>query len=158
MKLEIKKIDGTGSGKKLDLAKDVFAVEPHDHSIWLTVRAELAHKRQGNAQAKNRSAVRGGGRKPWRQKGRGAARAGTIRSPLWKGGGQIFPPSKREYRFRVNKKVKKLARKSALTYKMKEKKIHLVEDFKIDKPKTKKMFEILKGLGLDGNRVLWILS
>ncbi len=110
--------DGTKSGETLELNDEIFKVEPNDHAIYLDVKASLANKRQGTHKSKERSEVRGGGKKPWRQKGRGGARAGTTRSPLWVGGGTVFGPKPRDYHQDVNKKVKKLARKSALSYKV----------------------------------------
>jgi large subunit ribosomal protein L4 len=157
VKLDIYKTDGSVTGKKGTLISDIFCIEPNDHAIWLTVTAEMASRRQGTAMAKNRSAVRGGGRKPWRQKGRGTARVGTIRSPLWKGGGRIFGPTPKDYRKRVPKKVSRLARKSALSYKAKGEKIQLIEDFSFDSPKTRQIAEILKQLGLDAKKTLLLI-
>src|SRR3989339_1143753 len=105
MKLDIYKIDGKSSGKKIDVSKDIFGIEPNDHAIYLAVRTYLANQRQGTHKTKERSEVRGGGKKPWKQKGRGGARAGTIRSPLWVGGGSIFGPKPRDYSQEIPKKV-----------------------------------------------------
>ena len=157
VKLDIYKTDGSVTGKKRTLLSDIFSIEPNDHAIWLTITAEMASRRQGTVMAKNRTAVRGGGRKPWRQKGRGTARVGTIRSPLWKGGGRIFGPTPRDYRKRVPKKVSRLARKSALSYKAQGEKIQLVEDFSFDGPKTKQIVEILKQLALDTTKTLLLI-
>ena len=157
VKLDVNKTDGSSTGKKGTLRADIFGIEPNDHVIWLAVTAEMANRRQGTASAKNRSAVRGGGRKPWRQKGRGTARAGTIRSPLWRGGGRIFGPMPRNYYRKVPKKINQLARKSALSYKAKDTKIHLVEDFSFDMPKTKQMVDILKQLQLNGAKTLLLI-
>jgi large subunit ribosomal protein L4 len=154
MKLDIYKIDGTKSGKKIDLADSVFGIEPNDHAIYLSVKAYLANQRQGTHKAKERKEVRGGGRKPWRQKGRGTARAGTTRSPLWVGGGTIFGPRPRNYRQELPKKVKRLARKSALSYKAKDKQLMVVEDFLFEAPKTKEFAELLQALNSDGKKVL----
>jgi large subunit ribosomal protein L4 len=154
MKLDIYKTDGSVSGKKINLSDDIFAVEPNDHVIYLTVKAYLANQRQGTHKAKERGEVRGGGKKPWRQKGRGGARAGTIRSPLWIGGGTIFGPRPRNYRQDLTKKVKSLARKSALSYKAKDDQIMVVEDFKFDQPKTKELINMLKALKVDDKKVL----
>ena len=123
MKLEVYKTDGTKSGEQVELSKDIFEIEPNDHVIYLAVKAFLANQRQGTHKAKERSEVRGGGKKPWRQKGRGGARAGTTRSPLWVGGGSIFGPKPHTYTQKLNKKVNTLARKSALSYKAKAKQI-----------------------------------
>jgi large subunit ribosomal protein L4 len=154
MKLEVYKIDGSKSGETVELSDAIFGIEPNDHVIYLAVKAHLANKRQGTHKAKERSEVSGGGRKPWRQKGRGTARAGTIRSPLWVGGGTVFGPRPRSYRQKLNKKVMKLARKSALSYKAKAEQILIVEDFDFEAPKTNKFAEILKSLNLDGKKVL----
>jgi large subunit ribosomal protein L4 len=156
MKLDIYKIDGTKSGEKIELKDEIFKIEPSDHAIYLTVKAYLANRRQGTHKSKERSEVRGGGKKPWRQKGRGGARAGTTRSPLWVGGGTIFGPKPRDYHQDVNKKVKKLARKSALSYKVKDKQLMVVEDFNFDAPKTKEFSDILKALKLEDKKSLFL--
>ena len=158
MKLDVYKIDGSKSGDSITLDKNIFGIEPNDHVIYLSVKAHLANKRQGTHKAKERNEVRGGGRKPWKQKGRGTARAGTTRSPLWVGGGTIFGPKPRDYSQSVNKKVKKLARKSALSYKAKSEQIVIVEDFNFDNPKTKDFVEVLKSLNLDGKKTLLLTS
>lgn len=157
MKLDVYKIDGSTTGEQLKLLPEIFSIEPNDHAIWYVVTTEMANRRQGTVGTKNRSAVHGGGRKPWRQKGRGTARVGTIRSPLWKGGGRIFGPTPRSYRKRVPKKVNRLARKSALSYKAKEEKVRLVEDFSFEIPKTKQMVDILKQLQLDATKTLLLV-
>ncbi len=154
MKLDVYKIDGTKSGESISLDKNIFGIEPNDHVIYLSVKAHLANKRQGTHKAKERSEVRGGGKKPFKQKGRGGARAGTTRSPLWIGGGTIFGPRPRNYSLSLNKKVKKLARKSALSYKAKADQIVIVEDFNFEKPQTRKFADILKALKLDGKKTL----
>ncbi len=158
MKLDVKKITGKSSGEELTLSKKVFGAEPNEHAIWQVVTAQLAHQRQGTSAAKNRSLVSGGGKKPWKQKGRGTARAGTIRSPLWVGGGRIFGPEPRNYNPRLNKKVNRLARISALSLKAREEKIQLVEDFIFDEVKTKKVAELLKNLKLSDTKTLLITS
>lgn len=154
MKLDVLKIDGSKSGEQIELSDDIFAIEPNDHVIYLDVKAYLANQRQGTHKTKERAEVRGGGKKPWRQKGRGAARAGTTRSPLWVGGGTIFGPRPRSYRQKLNVKVKRLARKSALAYKAKANQIMIVEDFNFDAPKTKKFVELLDALNINGKKVL----
>jgi large subunit ribosomal protein L4 len=154
MKLDILKIDGTASGKKLDLSDDIFGIEPNDHAIYLAVKAHLANQRQGTSKSKERGEVNGGGKKPWKQKGRGGARAGTSRSPLWVGGGTIFGPRPRDYRQDLNKKLRKLARKSALSYKVKDNQLIIVEDFVLDKIKTKDFSKILTDLKVKGKKVL----
>lgn len=158
MELDVQKIDGSASGEKVKLPKHVFGVEPHQHSVYLAVKAQLANMRQGTASSKNRTEARGGGRKPWRQKGRGAARAGSTRSPLWVGGGRVFGPRPRDFSMKLPKKVKTLARKSAYSDKVKAGKVTVIEDFKLNAPKTKEMFEILKKLGLTETKTLLLLS
>lgn len=154
MKLDVLKIDGTKSGESIELSDDIFAVEPNDHVIYLSVKAFLANQRQGTSKAKERSEVHGGGKKPWRQKGRGGARAGTSRSPLWVGGGSIFGPKPRDYRQKVNKKVSSLARKSALSYKAKANQIIVVEDFNFEAPKTKSLVDVMAALKVAGKKTL----
>lgn len=154
MTLEILKIDGTKSGKKVKLDDSIFGIEPNDHVIYLSVKAYLANQRQGTHKTKERSEVRGGGKKPWRQKGRGTARAGTSRSPLWIGGGTIFGPRPRNYRQDLPKKVKRLARKSALSYKAKDNQLLVIEDFSFEEPKTKEFNKILQALDAEGKKVL----
>ena len=158
VKLDVYKTDGKPTGDQVALPGKVFGIEPNNHAIWLAITTEMANKRQGTVQTKNRSAVRGGGRKPWRQKGRGTARAGTIRSPLWVGGGRIFGPSPRSYHKKITKKMKILARKSALAVKAREDRIKLVEDFAFEQPKTKQMELILKQLKLTNDKTLLITS
>lgn len=154
MTLDVFKIDGSKSGEKVNLTDSIFAIEPNDHAIYLSVKAYLANQRQGTHKAKERGEVSGGGKKPWKQKGRGGARAGTTRSPLWVGGGTIFGPRPRDYRQDLPKKVKRLARKSALSYKVKDEQVIVVEDFSIDQPKTKEFTKILNALKVDGKKVL----
>lgn len=154
MKLDILKIDGTISGEQLELSDDIFGVEPNDHAIYLAVKAYLANQRQGTSKSKERGEVRGGGKKPWKQKGRGGARAGTSRSPLWVGGGTIFGPRPRDYRQDLTKKLKRLARKSALSYKVKDNQLLIVEDFVLDAAKTKDFSKILTDLKIRGKKVL----
>ena len=154
MKLKVYKTNGKTAGEQIELADDIFGIEPNDHAIYLSVKAYLANQRQGTHKAKERSEVRGGGRKPFKQKGRGGARAGTIRSPLWIGGGTIFGPRPRNYRQDLPKKVSRLARKSALSYKVKDEQLMIVEDFNFDEPKTKELLKILNALKVDGKKVL----
>jgi large subunit ribosomal protein L4 len=158
MKLEVYKQDGTKSGETVELSKEIFEIEPNDHVIYLAVKAYLANQRQGTHKAKERSEVRGGGKKPWKQKGRGGARAGTTRSPLWIGGGSIFGPKPRDYRQKLNKKVLALARKSALSYKAKANQILVVEDFNFEAPKTKDFISILNALKVKGKRTLLLTN
>jgi len=154
MTLEILNIDGKPSGKKVKLDDEIFGIQPNDHAIYLSVKAFLANQRQGTHKAKERAEVRGGGRKPWRQKGRGTARAGTIRSPLWIGGGTIFGPRPRDYRQKLPQKVKQLARKSAFSYKVKDEQLIIVEDFSFEKPKTKDFISMMEALNLNGKKIL----
>ena len=158
MKLDIYKKDGTKSGETIELSKEVFEIEPNDHVIYLSVKAYLANQRQGTHKSKERSEVHGGGKKPWKQKGRGGARAGTSRSPIWVGGGTIFGPKPHDYRQKLNKKVYSLARKSALSYKAKANQIVVVEDFNFDKPKTKDFAAILSALKATGKRTLLLTN
>ena len=137
---------------KLD--DEIFGIQPNDHAIYLSVKAFLANQRQGTHKAKERSEVSGGGKKPWRQKGRGTARAGTTRSPLWIGGGTIFGPRPRDYRQKLPQKVRQLARKSALSYKAKDEQLIVVEDFSFDKPKTKDFVSMMESLKLNGKKIL----
>jgi large subunit ribosomal protein L4 len=154
MTFDIYNTDGSVSGEKLDLSDEIFGVEPNDHAIYLSVKAYLANQRQGTHKAKERAEVRGGGRKPWRQKGRGAARVGTTRSPLWVGGGTIFGPRPRNYRQDLPKKVKRLARRSAFSYKVKDEQLIVIQDFTFETPKTKEFLAMLQALKSDGKKVL----
>jgi len=154
MKVDVLKIDGSPLGKKCELRDDIFGIEPNDHVLYLSVKSYLANQRQGTHKAKERGEVRGGGKKPWKQKGRGGARAGTIRSPLWVGGGTIFGPRPRDYREELPKKVVKLARKSAFSHKVKANQLVVVEDFKFDSPKTKEFVKILNNLKISGKKTL----
>lgn len=158
MKVDVYKIDGTKSSSKVELSNDIFGIEPNDHVIYLAVKTYLANQRQGTHKAKERAEVRGGGKKPWKQKGRGGARAGTSRSPLWVGGGTIFGPRPRNYRQKLNKKVLQLARKSALSYKAKASQIMIVEDFDFDSPKTKELVNILSSLNVNGKKTLLLTA
>ncbi|TVQ00493.1 MAG: 50S ribosomal protein L4 [Balneolaceae bacterium] len=157
MKLTIYKIDGTSSGAEADLNESIFGIEPNETVLYEDVRRILANKRQGTAKTKERSEVRGGGRKAYKQKGTGMARRGTIRSPLLKGGGTVFGPKPRDYSVRLTKKAKRLARKSALSLKAREDAIRIVEEFKFEGPKTRQVTDILTALQLDGKKVLLII-
>ncbi len=154
MKFDVYKVDGTKSGEAVELSDEIFGVEPNDHVIYLAVKAYLANQRQGTHKTKERNEVRGGGKKPWKQKGRGTARSGTSRSPLWVGGGTIFGPKPRNYRQKLNKKVKKIAVKSALSQKVRAEQLKIVEDFNFDAPKTKEFTQILSSLNAYGKRIL----
>ncbi|MCD8215975.1 MAG: 50S ribosomal protein L4 [Clostridiales bacterium] len=140
------------SGEKvgqIELSDSLFAAEINEHVLHLAVVQQLANNRQGTQSALTRAEVRGGGRKPWRQKGTGRARQGSIRSPQWKGGGVVFAPKPRDYSFKLNKKVKRLALKSALTAKYNDYKVIVLEDLKFDAPKTKEMAGVLKAIGAE---------
>lgn len=158
MTLDIYKIDGKTTGEKVELSDSIFSIEPNDHAIYLSVKSYLANQRQGTHKTKERSEVRGGGKKPWKQKGRGGARAGTIRSPLWVGGGTIFGPRPRDYRQELPKKLKRLARKSAFSYKAKDLQLLVVEDFSMEKPRTKEFTKMLEALNISGKKVLLLTS
>ncbi len=158
MQLDVLKIDGSPTGEKVELSPAVFEIEPNDHAIYQAVTAHLANARQGTHKTKTRSEVRGGGKKPWKQKHTGRARSGSIRNPVWVGGGTIFGPKPHTYEKKVNDKVKMLAKKSALSYKAKDNSLIVVEDFSIEEVKTKKFVEILGSLGLKGKKTLMLLS
>jgi len=158
MKLPIFARDGSTLTEEIEIPEELVQTEPNDHAIWLAVCSEMAHRRQGSAATKSRSHVRGGGRKPWRQKGRGQARAGTIRSPLWVGGGRIFGPIPHAYDVAIPKKVRLLARRSAMTYKLRENKVRLIEDFSLETPKTKDMAAVLDSLGLAEGKTLFLTA
>ena len=156
MDLDVLKTNGSSSGNKVNLPKHVFGIEPSENAIYLAVKVQNTNSRQGTASTKTRSMVRGGGRKPWRQKGRGTARAGTTRSPLWVGGGTIFGPRPRNYRQDLPKKLKRLARKSALSHKVKDEQLMIIQDFSFETPKTKEFSKILQALKAEGKRVLFL--
>jgi large subunit ribosomal protein L4 len=158
MKVAVVDIQGKDTGRKVELSKDVFGIEPNNHAIYLDVKSHLANKRQGTHKAKERSEIKGSTRKIKKQKGTGTARAGSIKNPLFRGGGRVFGPRVRDYSQKVNKKVKRLARKSALTLKAQEKSIIVLEDFKIDTPKTSAYIAILKSLGIDSKKSLLVLA
>ncbi len=144
-------------GKEVSLNDEIFGAEPNAHVVYQTVRMYLANQRQGTHKAKERSEVRGGGKKPWRQKGRGTARAGSTRSPLWVGGGTIFGPRPRSYRMKLPVKVRQLARKSAFSMKAQDGQVMVVDDFTVTEPKTKNVFEILQALSLEGRKTLLLV-
>lgn len=149
MQVEVYTKDGQKSGKTITLPDEVFGIEPNRHVIYLAVKAQQANQRQGTHKTKTRKEVSGGGKKPWKQKGRGVARAGSIRSPLWVGGGRVFGPQPRDYSQSINQKVKKLARKSVLSLKAQSGELVVVEDFTLENGKTKDMTAILKNFGAD---------
>ncbi len=157
MEVSVLNINGQETGRKVALNDAIFGIEPNDHVIYLDVKQYLANQRQGTAKAKERSEHAGSTRKLGRQKGGGGARRGDINSPLLKGGGRVFGPQPRDYGFKLNKKVKVLARKSALSYKAQENAIIVVEDFNLEAPKTKDFVNITKNLKVDGKKTLVVL-
>ena len=157
MDINVLDIKGQETGRKVTLNESVFGIEPNDHVIYLDVKQYLANQRQGTAKSKERSEHKGSTRKLGRQKGGGGARHGDINSPLLRGGGRVFGPKPRDYGFKLNKKVKQLARKSALTYKAQENAIIAVENFNIETPKTKEFLNIAKNLKVDGKKILLVL-
>ena len=158
MKIVVHKTSGKATTKKVDLNNNVFGFTPNDHAIYLDVKQYLAAQRSGTHKAKERSDVKGSRRKLRKQKGSGAARVGDIKNPLFRGGGRVFGPRPRKYDLKVNKKVKRIARKSALSYMAKDKNIIVLEDFTIDTPKTKQYLDILTNFGLQDNKTLLVLS
>ena len=158
MKLAVHSITGKETSKKVDLSTDVFGVEPNDHAIYLDVKQYLAAQRSGTHKAKERSDVKGSRRKLRKQKGSGAARVGDIKNPLFRGGGRVFGPRPRKYDFKINKKVKRLARKSALSYMAKDKNIIILEDFSFDAPKTKSFMDFLNNFDQLDNKTLLVLA
>jgi large subunit ribosomal protein L4 len=158
MKLEVLNIQGQKTGREVDLPEDIFGIEPNEHSVYLAVKQYLANQRQGTHKAKERGEVAGSTRKIKRQKGTGTARAGDIKNPLFRGGGRIFGPKPRDYGIRLNKKVKALARKSALSSKATAGQIIVVEDFAFESPKTKEFINILQNLKLDGQKIVLVTS
>ena len=158
MEVAVLKYSGEATSKKVNLADDVFGIEPNDHAIYLDVKSILANQRQGTHKSKQRNEISGSSKKLKKQKGTGGARAGNIKNPQFKGGGRVFGPVPRDYSFKLNKKVKDLARKSALTYKAKDNSIAILEDFSFDAPKTKQFTSLLKALSLGDKKTLLILS
>jgi large subunit ribosomal protein L4 len=157
MEVNVLNIKGQETGRKVTLNESIFGIEPNDHVLYLDVKQYLANQRQGTAKAKERSEHKGSTRKLGRQKGGGGARHGDINSPLLKGGGRVFGPKPRDYRFKLNKKVKALARRSALSYKAQENAVLVVEDFSLEAPKTKDFVNITKNLKVDGKKILLLL-
>ena len=156
MELEVLKITGESTGRKVQLNENIYGIEPNDHCIYLDTKQFLANQRQGTHKAKTRSEISGSTRKLFRQKGTGGARRGDINSPVLRGGGRVFGPVPRDYSFKLNKKVKRLARRSALSYKMQEANIVILEDFTFDTIKTKKMVEVLNNLKVNGGKNLFV--
>lgn len=158
MKVAVLDIKGKDTGRKVELSDDIFGIEPNEHAIYLDVKHYMANQRQGTHKAKERAEIAGSTRKIKKQKGTGTARAGSIKSPVFRGGGRVFGPRPRSYSHKLNKGLKRLARKSALSLKSKEKELMVVEDFNFDAPKTKNFVEFLKALGIDNKRSLVVLG
>jgi large subunit ribosomal protein L4 len=158
MEITVFTIGGKETGKKIELKNSIFDIVPNDHAIYLDVKQFLANNRQGTHKSKKRGEVAGSTRKIKRQKGTGTARSGSIKSPIFRGGGRTFGPLPRDYNFKLNKKLKQLARFSALTYKAKENAIHVVEDFKFEAPKTKEYSNLLNNLNLNDKKSLMVLT
>ena len=158
--MEVKVIDVNGkeTGRKVQLSDSVFAIEPNNHAVYLDVKQYLANQRQGTHKAKERAEVAGSTRKIKKQKGTGTARAGSAKNPLFKGGGTVFGPRPRSYSFKLNKSLKRLARKSAFSIKAKEDNLLVVEDFNFETPNTKNFINVLKALGLDNKKSLFVLG
>jgi large subunit ribosomal protein L4 len=157
MEVALLKYSGEKSTKKLTLPETVFGIEPNDHAIYLDVKSYLANQRQGTHKSKQRNEISGSSKKLKKQKGTGGARAGNIKNPQFKGGGRVFGPTPRDYSFKLNKKVKDLARKSALTYKAKDNAIAVLEDFSFDSPKTSQYVKMLSAISLADKKTLFIL-
>jgi len=157
MDLAVLKSNGEDSGRKVSLADTVFGIVPNDHAIYLDVKSYLANQRQGTHKSKQRNEITGSSKKIKKQKGTGGARAGNIKNPLFKGGGRVFGPAPRDYSFKLNKKLKDLARKSALAYKAKDMAISVLEDFTFETPKTKAYINLLSSLSLDNKKTLLVL-
>lgn len=158
MKVAVLDINGKETGRKVELSDAVFAIEPNNHAVYLDVKQYLAHQRQGTHKSKERAEIAGSTRKIKKQKGTGTARAGSIKSPVFRGGGRIFGPRPKDYKQKLNKNVKRLARRSALTLKSKDNAILVIEDFNFETPKTKDFKQILKSLGLENKKSLFVLG
>ena len=158
MKVAVLDITGKDTGRKVELSKDVFGIEPNDHAIYLDVKQYLANQRQGTHKSKERAEIVGSTRKIKKQKGTGTARAGSIKSGVFRGGGRMFCPRPRNYSFKLNKNLKRLARKSALSIQANDKNLVVIEDFNFDAPKTKNFVDVLKALELDTKKSLFVLN
>ena len=158
MELTVYNIEGNKTDKTVSLNDDIFGIKPNEHAIYLDVRHHLANRRQGTHKVKGRSQVKGSTRKLRRQKGTGMARVGDIKSPIFRGGGTVFGPKQRDYSFKLNKKVKRLARKSALSQKTNDNNMIVIEDFSLEAPKTKDYLEILKKFNIDSKKSLLVLG
>ena len=157
MELKIYNIQGKETGASVQLADAVFGIEPNDHAIWLDVKQYLANQRQGTHKSKQRNEIAGSTKKLKRQKGTGGARAGGIKNPLFHGGGRVFGPQPRDYSFKLNKKLKSLARRSALTYKAKGEAIRVIENFSFEAPKTKSFLAVMNAMALANEKVLVVV-
>ncbi|MFY7988111.1 MAG: 50S ribosomal protein L4 [Flavobacterium sp.] len=158
MEVKVLDINGKDTGRKVQLSDSVFGIEPNNHAVYLDVKQYLANQRQGTHKAKERAEVAGSTRKIKKQKGTGTARAGSKKSPLFKGGGTVFGPRPRSYSFKLNKSLKRLARKSAFSLKVKESNLVVVEDFNFETPNTKNFINVLKALGLENKKSLFVLG
>ncbi len=158
MKVAVLDIKGKETGRKVELSDAVYGIEPNNHAVYLDVKQYLAHQRQGTHKSKERAEISGSTRKIKKQKGTGTARAGSIKSPVFRGGGRIFGPRPKDYTQKLNKNLKRLARKSALSIKSKENAILVLEDFNLEVPKTKDFVQILKSLGLENKKSLFVLG
>lgn len=158
MKVAVLDYTGKNTGREVELSDAVFAIEPNDHAVYLDVKQHLANKRQGTHKAKERAEIAGSTRKIKKQKGTGTARAGSIKSPVFRGGGRVFGPRNRDYSFKLNKNLKRLARKSAFSLQAKDANIIVLEDFNFEAPKTKEFVNVLKALELDNKKTLFVLG
>lgn len=158
MKVAVIDSKGKDTGRKVELSKEVFGIEPNNHAVYLDVKQYLANQRQGTHKSKERAEISGSTRKIKKQKGTGTARAGSIKSGVFRGGGRMFGPRPRDYSFKLNKNLKRLARKSALSIQAKDKNLVVIEDFNFDTPKTKNFIDVLKALELDTKKALFVLS
>ena len=158
MKVSVLDIQGKDTGRKVELSDAVYAIEPNKHAVYLDVKQYLANKRQGTHKAKERAEISGSTRKIKKQKGTGTARAGSIKSPVFRGGGRVFGPRPKDYSFKLNKNLKRLARKSALSIQAKENNIIVVEDFNFESPKTKYFTAVLSALGIENKKSIFVLA
>ena len=157
MELQVYTKSGELAGRTIKVSDKVFGSEPNEHVVYLAVKSQRTNSRQGTHSSKTRSMVSGGGKKPWKQKGRGTARAGTIRSPLWRGGGVAHGPQPHDYNFNLPKKVKKLARISVISFKSQSEQLKVLEDFTLDQVKTREMFSVIKSFGLENLKTLLLV-
>lgn len=158
MEIAVLKNSGEETGRKVNLSEDIFGIEPNDHAIYLDVKQFLANQRQGTHKSKERAEIAGSTKKIKKQKGTGTARAGSIKSPVFRGGGRVFGPKPRNYGFKLNKKLKQLARKSALTYKVQDKSLLILEDFTFEAPKTKDFINVMKNISVADKKTLFVLG